>query len=316
MLSSLLRRIPFLLLTLFISSVLIFIATEVLPIDIARNMLGQFASQEAVDALNQRLGLNDPAILRYLRWVDHCLAGDFGLSTSQQTAVAPLLIKHAENSGILTAASLLIIVPIALLLGAIAGLYPNRTIDRLISFASLTSTSTPEFVIGVLLLLIFAVRLQILPGSSALVTESTVLESPSKLVLPVLTLSLVDIGYVARMMRASMIEVMRSQYIRAARLRGLPFRRIVLRHALRNAMLTPVTVLMFHINWLVGGIVVTETIFGYPGLGQLMLTAANTRDVPLLEGGALFFATVAVVSQLLADILYAWLNPRVRVSQS
>jgi peptide/nickel transport system permease protein len=316
MLSSLLRRVPFLLLTLLVSSVLIFIATEVLPIDIARNILGQFAPQEAVDALSRRLGLTDPAIVRYFRWVDRSLTGDLGVSTSQQTAVAPLLIKHAENSGILAVASLLVIVPVALFLGAVAGLYPNRTADRLISFASLASTSTPEFVIGVLLLLIFAVKLQILPGSSALVTESTVLESPSKLVLPVLTLSLVDIGYVARMMRASMIEVMRSQYIRAARLRGLSFRRIVLRHALRNAMLTPVTVLMFHINWLVGGIVVTETIFGYPGLGQLMLTAANTRDVPLLEGGALFFATVAVVSQLLADILYAWLNPKVRVSQS
>jgi peptide/nickel transport system permease protein len=316
MLGSLLRRVPFLLLTLFVSSLLIFFATEVLPINIARNILGQFATQEAVDALNQRLGLNDPPVLRYVRWIAHCLTGEFGISTSQQTAVAPLILRHAINSGILAGTSLLVIIPVALLLGTTAGLYPNKIIDRIISFASLTSTSTPEFVIGVLLLLAFAVKLQILPGSSALIMESTVLDSPSKLVLPVLTLSLVDIGYVAKMMRASMIEVMQSQYIRAAKLRGLSFRRIVFRHALRNAMLTPVTVLMLHINWLIGGIVVTETIYSYPGLGQLMLIAANTRDVPLLEGGSLFFATVAVLSQLLADVFYTWLNPRARLGQS
>jgi peptide/nickel transport system permease protein len=166
--------------------------------------------------------------------------------------------------------------------------------------------------VGVLLLLVFAVKLHLLPGSSALITERTALEAPSKLVLPVLTLAIVDIGYIARMTRSSMIEVMNSAYIRAANLRGVPFRRIVLRHALRNTLLTPVTVVMLHINWLIGGIVVTETIYAYPGLGQLMLTAASARDVPLLEAGALFFALVAVLSQLGADLLYAWLNPRAR----
>ncbi|MEA2782467.1 MAG: peptide/nickel transport system permease protein [Rhodospirillaceae bacterium] len=308
----LLRRIPLLLLTLFVSSILIFGASELLPINVARNILGQFATQEAVDTLNERLGLNRPPVERYVRWVGRVAVGDFGVSTSQQSRVGPLIVRHAINSGILALAALVVIIPVALLLGSIAGLYPTRVIDRVISFGSLASTSTPEFVIGVLLLLAFAVKLQILPGSSALLTESTVLQSPAKLVLPVLTLAIVDVGYLARMMRASMIEVMRSHHIRAARLRGLPFRRIVFKHALRNAMLTPIIVLMLHINWLVGGIVVTETVFGYPGLGQLMLTAANTRDVPLLEAGALFFALVAVLSQFLADLLYAWLNPRAR----
>jgi peptide/nickel transport system permease protein len=203
--------------------------------------------------------------------------------------------------------------PIAFLLGIFAGLYPNKFPDRAISLTSLIATSTPEFVVGVLLLLVFAVKLRLLPGSSALVVERTVWESPSKLVLPVLTLAIVDIGYVARMMRASMIEVMRSAYVRAAKLRGVPFHRVVVKHALRSALLTPVTVIMLHINWLVGGIVVTETIFGYPGLGQLMLTAANGRDVALLEAGALFFAMIAVLSQVGADILYVLLNPRSRM---
>lgn len=306
------RRVPFLLLTLFVSSILIFVASEILPVDVARNMLGQFASQEAVDALNERLGMDKPLVERYIGWLGRVLTGDFGESTSQRSPVEPLIIKHAINSGILAGAALLVIMPIALLLGIFAGLYPNRFPDRAISLTSLAATSTPEFVVGVLLLLVFAVKLQLLPGSSALTMERTALEAPSKLVLPVLTLAIVDIGYVARMTRASMIEVMSSAYIRAAKLRGIPFQRVVLRHALRNALLTPVTVAMLHINWLVGGIVVTETIFAYPGLGQLMLTAANTRDVPLLEAGALFFALVAVLSQLGADMLYAWLNPRAR----
>jgi peptide/nickel transport system permease protein len=308
------RRIPFLLLTLFVSSVLIFVASEVLPVDVARNMLGQFATQEAVDALNERLGSNKPLVERYAGWLGRVMTGDFGESTSQRSAVEPLIVKHAINSGILAGAALLLIMPIALLLGIVAGLYPNRAPDRVISLTSLATTSTPEFVVGVLLLLVFAVKLQLLPGSSALIMEKTALEAPSKLVLPVLTLAIVDIGYVARMTRASMIDVMNSDYVRAAKLRGIPFHRVVLRHALRNALLTPVTVVMLHINWLIGGIVVTETIFAYPGLGQLVLTAAHTRDVPLLEAGALFFALVAVLSQLGADMLYAWLNPRARIA--
>ncbi|HSD70113.1 MAG TPA: ABC transporter permease, partial [Woeseiaceae bacterium] len=281
------RRIPFLLLTLFVSSVLIFVATEVLPVDVARNMLGQFATQEAVDALNERLGSNKPLVERYAGWLGRVLTGDFGESTSQRSAVEPLIVKHAINSGILAGAALLLIMPFALLLGIVAGLYPDRAPDRVISIASLATTSTPEFVVGVLLLLVFAIKLHLLPGSSALTMERTALEAPSKLVLPVLTLAIVDIGYVARMTRASMIEVMRSDYVRAAKLRGIPFHRVVLRHALRNALLTPITVVMLHVNWLIGGIVVTETIFAYPGLGQLILTAAHSRDVPLLEAGAL-----------------------------
>jgi peptide/nickel transport system permease protein len=309
----LVRRVPFLLLTLFVSSILIFVATEILPVDVARNMLGQFAPQEAVDALNERLGMDKPPIERYLKWLRRVGTGDFGESTSLRSPVGPLIVKHAINSGILAGAALLLIMPLAFLLGIFAGLFPGRLPDRAISITSLIATSTPEFVVGVLLLLVFAVKLRLLPGSSALVVERSVLEAPYKLILPVLTLAIVDIGYVARMMRASMIEVMRSGYVRAAKLRGVPFHRVVIKHALRTALLTPVTVVMLHINWLIGGIVVTETIFAYPGLGQLMLTAANGRDVALLEAGALFFALVAVLSQVGADILYIWLNPRARM---
>lgn len=307
-----LRRLSFLFLTLFVSSVLIFVASEILPVDVARNILGRFAPQEAVDALRERLGLDQPLVVRYLDWIRGAVVGDFGNSTSQQLPVGPLLYRHAVNSAILAGTALLVMLPLALLFGALAGLYPDTVLDRVISTTSIVTVSTPEFVVGVLLLLFFAVHFQLFPGSSALVTQATPLSSPSKLVLPIMTLVVVDTGYIARMMRVSMIEVMSSPYIRAARLRGLPFKRIVLRHALRDALLTPVTVVMLHINWLIGGIVVTEAIFGYPGLGYLMLIAANQKDVALLEAGALLFTVVAVFSQFTADILYAWLNPRAR----
>lgn len=316
MLDILLRRLPLMALTFFVSSILIFVASEVLPIDVARNMLGQFAPHEAVDALNEKLGMNRPVVERYVDWMGHALRGDFGISTSQQQPVGPLIVKHAINSGILAGAALLIIMPLGMALGIIAGLYRNRPADRVISVLSLGTTSTPEFVVGVLLLIVFAIWLKLLPGSSALVGVPNGLSAPSKLILPVLTLVVVDVGYVARMTRAATIEVMQSPFIRAARLRGLSMRRVVFGHALRSALLTPITVMMLHINWLIGGIVVTETIYGYPGLGQLMLTAASTKDVLLLEAGVLFFVVVAILSQFVADLLYAWMNPRARAEAS
>lgn len=312
MLTLIARKIALLCVTLFISSVLIFVAAEGLPIDVGRDILGRFAPQEAVDALNEKLGLNKPVVERYARWIGGVATGDFGFSTSQQQPVTGLILRRALNSAVLAVAALALIVPIAFLLGLIAGLYPASRADRIISSLSLAATSTPEFVVGVLVLLVFAVHFHLLPGSSALTGGMMPWSDPAKLVLPMLTLAIVDIGYLARMMRVSMIEVMQSSYVRAAMLRGLPFRRVVVRHALRNAIITPITVVMLHINWLIGGIVVTEAIFSYPGLGLLMLTAANQKDIPLLEGGAMLFAVVAVCSQFGADLLGSWLNPRDR----
>jgi peptide/nickel transport system permease protein len=307
-----LLRLPFFALTLVVSSVLIFLASEVLPIDVGRNMLGQFASQEAVDALDHQLGTDRPLVARYGSWVAKAVTGDLGVSTSQHVPVGPLILRRAANSAVLALAGLALILPVSLLLGTIAGLRSGKPLDRVISLLSLFLTSTPEFVVGVILLLAFAVHWRLLPGSSALIGAASPLSDPTKLVLPALTLALVDIGYIARMMRVSMIEVMASPYIRAARLRGFTPGRIVFRHALRNALVTPVTVIMLHVNWLIGGIVVTEAIYGYPGLGQLMLSAAAGKDVPVLEAGALLFAIVAAVTQLLADLLQAWLQPRLR----
>jgi peptide/nickel transport system permease protein len=308
------RRALLVAFTLFVSSLLIFVAAEVLPGDIGRNTLGQFASQQSVDALNAKLGVDQPMPVRYVKWLGNSLTGDFGTSTSKQAPVGDLVGRRILNSGILAAFAFALIMPVGFLLGGIAAITRGTLADRVISMTSLITTSIPEFASGVFLLLLFAITLDWLPGSSALVSEGTALESPEKLVLPVLVLALVDIGYVARMTRASTIEVMNTPYVRMARLKGLPPRWIVRRHVARNALPTPVTVAFLHLNWLVGGLVVTETIFGYPGIGQLMLDAAIAKDVPVLEAGALFFAVVAVISQLIADGLQALLTPRARAS--
>ena len=301
-------------LTIVVSTILIFLASEVLPVDVGRNVLGQFASQEAVDIYNHKLGTDRPLVDRYGRWVGRAFSGDLGDSTSQHLPVGPLILKRAGNSAVLAVLGLLLILPISLSLGTIAGLTAGRPTDRAISLISLVLTSTPEFVVGVILLLTFAVHWRLLPGSSALIGVSSPLGAPLKLVLPAATLALVDIGYIARMMRISMIEVMGSAYVRAARLRGYSPTRIVFRHALRTALVMPITVIMLHVNWLIGGIVVIESIYGYPGLGQLMLSAASTKDVPVLEAGSLLFALVAAGTQVLADLLQAWLEPRLRGS--
>lgn len=305
-------RLPFFAFTLLVSSVLIFLAAEVLPVDIGRNILGNFAPQEAVDALNRQLGVGQPLVDRYGSWLLKAVSGDLGMSTSQHLPVGPLVLGRAYNSAILAAAALILIIPVSFVLGTLAGYHAGRPADRAISFVSLVLTSIPEFVIGVALLLIFAVTWRLLPGSSALVGAASPLGDPLKLVLPAVTLALVETGYLVRMLRASMIEVMGSPYIRAARLRGYSTARIVLRHALRNALVTPITVIMMHTNWLIGGVVVIEAIYSYPGLGQLMLGAATGRDVSVLEAGALLFALLAASTQLLADVLQAWLQPQAR----
>ncbi len=315
MISAIARKLASLAFTLFVSSVLIFLAAEALPGDVGRNMLGRFAPQQAVDVLNEKLGMNRPLAGRYVSWIGGVARGDFGFSQSQQQPVGPLILRHAGNSLILALGTLVVVVPLSFGLGLAAGLFPGTKRDRVISTTALATNATPEFVVGVLALLVFAVHLRVLPGSSAMTGRMTPLSDPIRLVLPVLTLATVELGYLTRMMRVSMIEVMQSSYVRAARLRGLPFRRVVVRHALKGAIVTPITVVMLHVNWLIGGIVVTEAIFNYPGLGLLMLTAASQKDVALLEGGAIVFAVVAVFSQVAADIFARLLNLRTEARQ-
>lgn len=312
MLAFVLRRLGFLLLTMALVSAAVFFISEIVPLDVARNILGGFATDEQVAALRERMGLDRPAHVRYGEWVARLLRGDLGVSTLSGTPVLPIILRRAGNSAILAAVAFLAIMPLGLSLGVLAGLREGRLVDRVISLGGLVSTSIPPFASGVVLILLFALWLPWLPGTSALATETWAWEVPSKLVLPVLALILADAGYVARMTRASVSEVMRTAYVRTAILKGLPFHRVVVRHVLRNALLAPVTVVALHLNWLMGGLVVLESLFGFPGLGRLMLEAALNKDVPVIEAGAIVATFVAVASQCAADVAYTALNPRIR----
>jgi peptide/nickel transport system permease protein len=310
----LLRRLLFTLVTMLAVSAIVFVISEVVPIDVARNILGPYASAESLEHLRKQMGLDLPVMTRYWRWLGRFVQGDFGMSSNYQAPVADLLWRRLGNSAILAGVAFALIMPIGLLLGVIAGMREGGRLDRAISVASLVSTSVPTFASGVFLILIFTLWLGWLPGSSVLDRETWAYEAPVKLIMPVLTLALVELGYLARMTRASMAEVMSSGYVRTAILKGLPYRRVIGRHALRNALLAPITVVLLHINWLLGGIVVVESLFGFHGFGRMMLDASLNKDVAVIEAGAMVAIAIAVTTQLLADLLYTALNPRIRLA--
>jgi peptide/nickel transport system permease protein len=240
------------------------------------------------------------------------LRGDPGISYRTRRPVGPTLVRRLRNSFTLAAIAFAFIMPIALVLGVVSGLQEGRPTDRVITLFSLVTTSIPEFASGVFLILVFAFWLKILPGASIFTSDVAPWREPRLLILPVLTLTLAELGYVIRMTRASMIEVTGAPYIRTAYLKGLPRWRIVLKHAVRNALMAPITVIMLHVNWLVGGIVVVESVFGYPGLGMYLLDSALVKDVNAIQAGAMVMVALAVGTQLIADIISTLLNPRIR----
>jgi peptide/nickel transport system permease protein len=240
------------------------------------------------------------------------LRGDPGVSFFTRRPVAETLIRRLFNTLTLAAIAFVIVMPLALLLGLIAGLKEGKFIDRFLSISSLIATATPEFASGVFLILIFATWLKWVPGAVVVANDAAIFENPAMLVLPVLTLTLIELGYVLRITRASMVEVMKTNYIRTAILKGLPYRQIVFKHAIRNALMAPITIIMLHVNWLIGGIVVVEALFGFPGLGRYILEAALFKDVFAIEASAMVLVIIAVATQLVADIIYTYLNPRIR----
>jgi peptide/nickel transport system permease protein len=240
------------------------------------------------------------------------LRGDPGVSFFTRRPVAETLVPRLINTAILGAIAFAIVMPLALALGLLAGLNEGKFIDRLLSISSLVATATPEFASGVFLILVFSTWLNWFPGAVVVTSDTAIFERPQMLILPIITLTLIELGYVLRITRASMVEVMRTNYIRTATLKGLPRWRIVLRHALRNALMAPITIIILHVNWLIGGIVVVETLFGYPGLGRYVMEAALFKDVFAIEASAMLLVVIAVGTQLFADIIYTYLNPRIR----
>jgi peptide/nickel transport system permease protein len=240
--------------------------------------------------------------------------GEAGMSLRYKAPVSDVIGRRIVNSAILAALAILFSIPIAVTLGLIAGLNEGKLVDRIISVGGLITAGSPDFATGILLIMVFAIWLKVLPGAAVFSSENAILKDPRMLILPVLTASLVEIGYVLRITRSSVVEVMNSPYVRTAILKGLTYRQVVMRHVLRNAMMAPITVIMLHINWFIGGLVVVESVFGFPGLGNFILNAALYKDVYSIEAGAMVLIVLAVGTQLAADLVYSLINPRIRYS--
>ncbi|VAW12866.1 Oligopeptide/dipeptide ABC transporter, permease protein [hydrothermal vent metagenome] len=312
----LLRRIGQMVLIMAVSTLLLFAIfdSDNFKKQIATAELGGFGvatlSPADYDAWLEKKGLNVPFFERYVTWVGRALVGDFGQSYEKSTAVGPLLAERLKNTGILAFWVFALMIPLSLVLGVVAGMKEGSKRDRAVSFISVFTTSIPEVATGIILTVIFALGLGWLPAKSAMINGF----DGWQLVLPVMTLVIYDFGYVARMTRASMAEVMTSQYIRTAVLKGLPWRRVIFRHALRNALIAPFTVIVLQLNWLLSGVVVVEVFFEYDGFGKLLLEAALFGDIYVIQAATLVAVFVAVLSQVISDVGYTFLNPRIRFS--
>ena len=303
-----LRRIGMMILIMLTVALLLFLMNEGDPRLIARSVLGPYAQDQQLDAWITQNGYDRPLMVRYVEWIGRVLSGDLGDSIIYKRPVNEIFWDRLGNTGILAGVTFVVMVIVALTLGVLAGMKEGSTQDRVISVFSITTTSIPEYASAVLLAWIFVFQLGWLPGTSSMTSGFNVVE----LILPVTVLTLYGFGYVARMTRASMAEVMTNQYIRTAMLKGLPYRHIIMRHALRNALIAPFTVIMLQINWLLSGVVVTEFAFGYKGFGALLLEAALRRDIFVIEACGTAAVFVAVFTQTIGDLGYTYLNPRIR----
>jgi peptide/nickel transport system permease protein len=307
-----LRRLALLAVTLFFVSLIIFAITQILPGDVATMIMGQSATPEDLATIRRQLGLDRPATVQYLDWLGRAMRGDLGISTRFNQPVASLLWERIVNTGKLAGVGLAIAAPAGMLLGIFTGIRAGRPIDHVLSTATLFGTAMPEFVTGAVFIIVFATWLGWFPPFSAITAGMGVGEQLWLLVLPALSLSLVILAYILRMMRASVIDVLASPYVRAAVLNGLPRYRVILRHALPTALGPTLTVLALSIGWMVGGLVIVENMFGYPGIGRLLVFAIQNRDVPLIQATSLLGATVYALANLLADIAGRMLDPRAR----
>ena len=302
------------LVTLVVVSLAIFTITEILPGDVAVMMLRQGATEQNLKKVREDLGLDRPAYVRYLDWIGGAVRGDLGDSYVQKRPIVDVMGVRLRNSLVLTGFALLVAVPVAVLVGVWAGVRPDSPGDRIVSVASVVGISLPEFVTGVLLIIVFSLTLDLFPTTSGIPSGTSPLTRPQILVLPMLTLTGVMFAYIMRMTRANVIEVMQASYVRTAILKGLPMRRVIFQHVVPNAMLPTISIIAMNMGWMLGGLIIVENVFAYPGLGQLLLTSIQTRDVPLLQAVALLIAATYTISNLVADLSYAALDPRIRLA--
>jgi peptide/nickel transport system permease protein len=308
----LIRRLALVGYTLLVVSLLVFGITQVLPADAAVTLLGENATPAALAAVRAKLGLDDPFWLQYWHWLSATLQGDFGTSMRTGEAVGPMLLLALGRSLLLAALALALMLMVAVPLGLLAALRRGGAIDLVAGLVSYLGVALPEFVTGTLLLMALADHLQWLPATGYVPITQDPLDSLRHLALPVLTVSAVLVAHVSRMVRSEAIDVLQSDYIRAARLKGLSRRQVVLGHALRNALLPVVTIVALDVGYLLGGIIVVEEIFAIPGIGRALIAAITSRDLPAIQAGALLMAATYAVVNFLADIAYGLLDRRIR----
>ena len=307
-----LKRLLLSLLTLWLLSILVFAGGRMLPGNVGRAMLGPFAAQEAVDLLNHEMGTDRPWLVQYGSWIGSLAQGDLGKSYAYRAPVSQFLGTAAANSAKLAAVVFLIVVPLGILGGVVAALYRGRAVDRTITVSGLSATVVPEFVSGIVLILIFGVWLRWFPISATWPRGAGFFTQVYHLLLPSMPLVLVLFGYIARMARAGTIEALDSEYTRTAILKGLTYPQVIWRHVLRNALLPTMSVIATQTVYLIGGLVVIEILFRYQGIGSLIYTAANKKDFPMLQAGVMVVGALFMISTLVADVLQAMLNPRIR----
>jgi peptide/nickel transport system permease protein len=308
----LVNRLGLSLVTLLLLSILVFAGGQLLPGNVGRAILGPLANADAVAALNHKLGTDLPVPVMYWRWISHFVLGDMGTSYAFNQPVAPFIIHALANSLKLAGVAFVIVVPLSIGGGVYAAMHARSWIDKLISISGLSMTVIPEFVSSIALILILGIWLSWLPVSATPPPGAGPLVQIYHLILPSLPLVFELFGYIARMARAGTVEALEADYTRTAVLKGLPWRVVIFRHVLRNALLPTITVVATQLGYLVGGLVVVESLFRYQGIGSLILTAARGKDFPMLEAGILTVGAIYVLVTVGADLLYTVLNPRLR----
>lgn len=316
MLAYVVQRVVYIGFILVLISVLVFAITQILPGNVAKMILDQYATPESLRALEAKLGLNDPYPVQYWRWASSLLRGDLSKSLIMDQPIGPILWPALLRSAVLALLSIVAVTVLGLGLGVLAAVRQNRPVDHAVSVFTFLGISVPEFFWGIVLMLVFAGYFRWLPAAGYAPVTDGVWPWLSHLLLPVATLTFTLLAHVSRLTRSSILEVLQSPYIRAARARGLPERVVLVRHALRNGLLPTITVLALDVGWLIGGIVVVETIFAFPGVGRLLIFAIQRRDLPLLQVTILIVTSVYCLANLAADLLYAYVNPRIRYGRA
>jgi peptide/nickel transport system permease protein len=298
--------------TLLVISIIIFGAVELLPGDIAQAVLGQGATEENLAALREQLGLNQPAPVRYLKWLGGAVTGDFGKSLVSGTPVAEAIGTRFGNTLFLATFAAVIAVPVAIFLGVLVALFRNSVFDRVANVVTLTSISSPEFFLGYILILFLAVKGGYFPAIAKIDSDMSFFDKLDRTFLPALTMVLVVVAHMMRMTRASIINLLSSPYVEMARLKGVPAWKVIVKHTLPNAWAPVINVVALNLAYLVTGVVLVEVVFVYPGIGQLLVDAVTKRDFPVVQACCLIFAATFILLNLAADVGSILTNPRLR----